>query len=303
MFDPKTLRSFIAAADMLHIGRAAQQLGIAQPALSQQILGLEARLQVRLFTRAHRTICLTDAGKVFLEEARRIVVASDRAVRMTRDAHRGKAGELHIGYSGSVIFEPILGQLLRRFRAAQPDVSLIMHEAAVKDLVEALQGERIDLALLRGPLNVDMPEMNSRVFLQSKLLVALPADHSLAAQTSIRLQDLQSEPFITLHDPPDLGLVRSQNAIFAQHGFLPRVVLQAGSVVSVLALVGAGLGVSILPAFGTPLLMPSVALRDLADGDWRTDVLLLSRRSATLAGPRQFMAVFQTMAAALAAAP
>jgi DNA-binding transcriptional LysR family regulator len=287
----RSLRYFIATADELHVGRAAEHLGIAQPALSQQIQSLEARLQVRLFDRAHRKIALTEPGRVFLAEARRLVAASDRAIRLARDAERGMAGELHIGYSGSVIFEPLICHLLRQFRATYPDVGLVMHESSVQEQLEALQAERLDIALLRGPLGVIPPGIAHRTVLRSRLVVALPADHPLAQRTTISATDLRSEPFVTLIDPPGIGLAHSIQLMFERAGFAPKIALRAGSVMSILGLVGAGLGVGILPELPLQFSSPTFVLRPLQDAGAWTEVALLTRKRTTSAVEMHFIAM------------
>lgn len=281
MFEPRTLRYFIATAEDLHMGQASKRLGIAQPALSQQILALEARLGLQLFIRANRRIRLTEAGKVFLVEARHVVAASERAIRLARDASRGVAGELHIGYSASAIFEPLLSQLLRRFRKTYPQVALVLHEASVKEQLNGLRAERLDIAFLRGPLDLESDEFAVQVYLKSKLRLALAADHPLAKKAKLSLNAIKDDPFITFPDPPGMGLGHSHRLLFSDYGIMPDLMLQAGDVMSVLALVGAGLGVSIVPELPQPFLMSSVVLRPFTKTDAYTEVLMATRKLVT----------------------
>ncbi len=273
----RALRYFVAAADASHIGRAAEQLGIAQPALSQQIRILEARLAVRLFHRANRRIELTDAGRVFLAEAKQLLAAEERAVRLARGADRGEAGELHIGYSGSVVFEPLLRGLLRRFRSLCPAVTLTMHENTVEALLDDLRETRLDIAFLRGPIGSPPAGVGCETFVRSPLVAALPADHPLAGQPRIDVRALAEDAFIALMDPPGIGLAHSLHLLGERAGFTPRVRLRAGSVMSVLGLVGAGLGVGVIPRFPLEFSSPTFVLRDLDDAEAVTEVLLLTR--------------------------
>lgn len=293
--ESRALRYFIAAAEELHVGRAAEQLGIAQPALSQQIRLLETRLGVRLFHRARRRIELTDAGRLYLREAKALIAASERAVRLARAADRGTAGELDVGYSGSVILEPRLHTVLRRFRSECPAVALSMHEGVVQQLLDAFKEDKLDIAFLRGPLGQPPAGIATQLFVRTPLVVALPADHRLAAQSRIAMDDLAQEAFIDLPDPPGVGLAHTLNALAARAGFTPRIALKAGSVMSILGLVGAGLGVSIVPALPTPA-SSTVRLRPLDDAQSFTEVLLLTRSTIRSTVEKRFIAMAQEAA-------
>lgn len=293
--ESRALRYFIAAAEELHIGRAAEQLGIAQPALSQQIKVLEARLGVRLFDRARRRIELTDAGRLYLREAKALLAASERAVRLARAADRGTAGELDIGYSGSVILEPRLHDILRRFRSDCTDVTLSMHEGVVQQLLDDLEDDKLDIAFLRGPVTEPPEGIAAQLFTRTPLVAALPADHRLADQSRIAMADLAEEPFITLPDPPGVGLAHSLRMLAGRAGFTARIALTAGSVMSTLGLVGAGLGVSIVPALPGPA-ASSICLRPLGDAQSFTDVLLLTRSTIRSAVEKRFIAMARNAA-------
>jgi DNA-binding transcriptional LysR family regulator len=291
----RALRYFLAAAEALHFGRAAEQLGIAQPALSQQIRVLEAQLGVELFRRAHRRVELTDAGRVFQEQATALLAASDRAVRLAREAARGTAGELDIGYTGSVVFEPRLQRLLKQFRASFPHVVLTLHEHTVEELLAALEQRRLDIAFIRGPIGAPPPGVETQVFASSDLVLALPPDHPLTAQPRIAASALAGEGFIALPDPPGMGLAHSLRQLGEAAGFSPRIALRAGSVMSVLGLVGAGLGVGLIPRVPMELSSSAVALRELAGAPARTEVLLATRSRMESALERRFVeAVSQT---------
>lgn len=287
----RALRHFVAAAEALHIGRAAEELGIAQPALSQQIRALESELGVRLFHRANRRITVTEAGRIFLAEARQILASSDRAMRLAREAERGTAGELHIGYNGSVVFEPRWRHLLERFRTAYPDVTLAMQETVVETLLADLQATRLDIAFLRGPIGARPSGIAQEDFAEEPLVAALPATHRLAEYSRIAPRDLADETFIALPDPPGIGLASSLHQVGERAGFVPRVMLQAGSVMSVLGLVGAGLGVSIIPRLPLSFSSPSFVLRPLDDSAAVTQVFLVYRTQLTSPVERRFLDV------------
>jgi DNA-binding transcriptional LysR family regulator len=292
----RTVQYFVTAAETLHVGRAADQLGIAQPALSQQIRVLEAELGVRLFRRAHRRIELTQAGHVYLDEARQLLATSQRAVRLARAAERGAAGELHIGYSGSAIFEPRLRGLLARFRAAYPAVKLLLHENTVEEHLAQLHQKRLDIAFVRGPVGPLHPDMKAESFTRSPLVAALPADHRLAQCPTISPADLAEEAFIALMDSPGIGLEHSLAQLGERAGFLPQVMLRAGSVMSVLGLVGAGLGVGVIPRFPLEVASTSFVIKDLDDEEAVTEVLLLTQKHMAFAAEERFLEMIRDQA-------
>lgn len=290
----RALRHFVAAAETQHIGRAAEQLGIAQPALSQQIRALETRLGVQLFRRANRRIELTEAGRVFLTEARQLLLASQRAIRLAQEAERGTAGELHIGYTGVAVFEPRLSTVLQRFRAAYPAVALTMHENTVEELMSALQDQRLDIAFLRGPIGALPPGLKQERFAQSPLVVALPAGHPLARRRRVPMSALQEEKFVVLPDSPGIGLMASLFQLCEQAGFSPRIALKTGSVMSALGLVGAGLGVSVIPYLPPAVSTGAFVLRPIEGTRIKTEVLLLARSRIVSPVERNFLGIVRT---------
>jgi DNA-binding transcriptional LysR family regulator len=291
----RTLRYFLTTAEELHVGRAAERLGIAQPALSQQIRSLEARLQVRLFNRAHRKITLTDAGRVFLGEAKLLMSASERAVRVTREADRGAFGQLNIGYVGSAIFDPLLQMLLRRFMAAYPNVSLVMHESTPERPLEALSTGYFDIALVRGRIGKLLADVERRPFTSSRLVLALPAGHPFVGRDHVHLQEMRDANFIALNDPPATGLADSLHQACQRAGFIPNIALQAGSVMSVLALVGAGFGVTLVPELPPEFLSSTFVLRPLDDPQAQTEIVLLTRKRIDSAIEGRFIAMANQM--------
>lgn len=207
--DLRTLRCFLVTAKRLHFGQASEELGIAQPALSQRIKALEGRLGVELFDRTKRAVRLSPAGKAFAGEAERLVNEGERAMRIARAADKGTAGELHIGYSGSVIFEPRICDLLQSFRNAFPDVSMLMYECGVEDQLEGIKTGRLDISLFWGPVGPGYPELRHLNFSQASMSVVLRRDHVLAGRSEIHLEEIENEAFIALMDPPGRGLVTS----------------------------------------------------------------------------------------------
>lgn len=291
----KTLRYFVVCGEELHVGRAAERLGIAQPALSQHIKALEERLGVRLFNRANRGIHLTDAGKLFLAEAKRIVEATDNAISLAKEAERGLAGELHVGYCGSALFEPSLQRVASRFMQTYPNVTLAMHERNPADNFDALRDGKVDVAFIRGPLVTSTMGLAMETFARSPLMLGVPAAHPLAGKAEIEVHDLDGEPLVALIDPPGFGLAHSLRTIGERAGFEPRVVLQAGSVMGVLGLVGAGFGCGVVPDLPIKVSLPTLTLRPFADPTLTTEILLLHRKTGIGALLRHFLEITRSV--------
>lgn len=273
------LRYFLTAARLLHFGQAADALGIAQPALSQRIKSLETRLRVKLFDRTKRSVRLTEAGKVFVVEAEHLLSQADLAVRITRAAAQGTAGELRIGYGGSVIFEPKVCALLQAFQTAYPDVSVLMHECKVEEQLEGVKAGRLDVSLLWGPLGPGFPELRELVFLRASMSVVLPRDHPLAVKPLLHLEELRNEAFIALTDPPGRGIAHVVDQIFAVSELSPRIVLRVNSLLSVLGLAGAGIGLGIVPMLPVGIISPSFVQRPLAGTADCNEILIAMSRS------------------------
>ena len=242
--DLRQLRYFLAVAEELHFGRAAERIGIAQPPLTQQIQKLEALLGCRLFERGRPT-ALTEAGSALLEETRRLLPQVDRALESARRAARGETGKLHIGAPPSVMLSA-LPSAIRKYRGLYPAVEFTLRELSTTAIEEALRREEIDLGFLRearpaGPLT-------SRVTFEETLVAVLPASHALAARAGLTLGSLRAEPFVWF--PRRLGPAFYDHLIsFCAHaGFVPNVVQQATQWQTVVSLVAAGMGVSLAPA-------------------------------------------------------
>ena len=195
--DFRQFRYFVTTAEELHMARAAERLGIAQPALSQQIKSLETQLGTRLFLRTKRRIELTDAGLALFQEARHVLEHAERAVRLARDIGRGEAGHIDIGIVGSAMFDRPFPLLLTAFRKERPEVRLAVHELPILQQIEALPNRGLDIAIVRSPLPQVLPdEVDHFVLSRQRLLVAIPLSHPLAKTPSISLSDLADDDFL-----------------------------------------------------------------------------------------------------------
>ena len=239
------LRYFSTVATELHFGRAAEKLHIAQPPLSKQIQDLEAELGFELFTRTKRSVVLTPAGKEFLIEVERIFQQLDRAIDIGRKTSRGELGQISIGFVGSATYN-ILPVMLQQFRDRYPNVRIELHELTTDRQLIWLREGRIDLGLIRPPI-VDR-DLVSQVIFQESLVIALPIGHTLASVDAIDLKLLATEPFILFPRQLAPGLYDPIIAICQAAGFSPQVVQECIQMQTIVSLVSANMGVSILPA-------------------------------------------------------
>ncbi|HHW2079667.1 LysR substrate-binding domain-containing protein [Pseudomonas aeruginosa] len=273
------LRYFIAVAEELHFGRAAERLGISQPPLSQQIQALEEEIGARLFERTNRRVELTDAGRLFLDESRQVLAQVDKAVLLARRAHLGELGELKIGFTSSAPFTSTIPSSIHAFRKAYPDVHLDLQEMSSRQALKALLEESLQVGVIR-PLA--LPDAVHWVELFREPLVAvLRADHPLAAgsEDGLAIAALAEEPFVFFPRSYGTGLYDQVIALTRQAGFSPRIAQEASEAMTIIGLVSAGLGVSILPASFRRTRVDGVVYRTLSDPEATTAVWLVRRQN------------------------
>jgi DNA-binding transcriptional LysR family regulator len=241
----RTLRYFVAVAEELHFGRAAERVLITQPALSRQIGELERQLGVQLFVRTSRSVRLTDAGVALLAEARRTLAQAERAVATAQRAGRGELGRVRVGLLVSAC-NNILPPVVARFRARYPSVSLELHALLDTEQLRQLAQGSLDVGFVRAvPADA---QLVSEAILVEPLSAVLPSGHALAGAASIDLAALADEPFILW---PRAEAMHSYDAVIAacrEAGFSPRVVLHLADATALLGMVTAGLGVAVLAA-------------------------------------------------------
>lgn len=247
--DLKHLRAAVAVADHLHFGRAATALGVAQPPLSQQVKALEEELGVTLFERTTRAVHLTPAGEAFVADARAALSMVDKAARRAGQVGRGEAGELAVGMVGSAVRQP-LPTIIRAFRTRYPAVTLSFHVLPTVTQVERLRASTLDIGLLRPPLPGPQDEFELVSISREPLVAVLPNDHRLAGRRRIAVGSLADEPFVMFPRALGPGLYDEIAALCRRGGFTPRVTQEAVQLPTIVGLVAAGCGVSILPGSG-----------------------------------------------------
>ena len=238
------LRYFIAVAEELHFGRAAEKLGMAQPPLSQQIRRLEQEMGVQLLERTKRRVQLTDAGRAFLDEARKTLKQLDHAVDLARRANQGEVGRLAIGFLGAATYS-LLPLILKAFRHRFPDVEMELHELKSSELIQALRERRVNVGFVRSPARDEM--LNAEPILQEPLVVVLPEHHPLAGKPHIRFADLAQESFLL--PPRQLAPSFYDQVLDLCHqaGFSLKLGAEASQLQTIMNLVAAGMGVTLVP--------------------------------------------------------
>ncbi|MER7395082.1 LysR family transcriptional regulator [Streptomyces sp. NPDC000151] len=283
------LTAFVAVAEELHFGRAAKRLQMAQPPLSQQIRQLEKELGVQLFERNTRSVRLTSAGQSFLDPVRTVLADLDTATRAAKAAGRGEYGRVTIGFAGASTHET-LPLLTRAVRAAHPALELVMKGQTYANVALAgVADGSLDLGFVRLP--VTQPGVATRVIDEEELVCALPSDHPLARRRRIPIAALADEPFVSF--PANAGSTVRDATVRACEaaGFNPRVVQEAPDSYTILALVGAGVGVTLTVTSCQHIQQTGLVYRPLAGPPIRLQAALAWRPDNPSAALRTVLAV------------
>ena len=239
--DLRLVEYFIAAAEELHFGRAAERLHIAQPSLSQQIRRLETQLGVTLLERDSRNVQLTSAGETLLREGRKILSQAQHAIQAT---HAASSGQLTVGFYGSAA-AALLPSVLRSFNQHHPAFDVSVRELLLGNIDEILDG-KVNLAFTR--LLPNQTELEVEVLTEEARLVALATAHPLAARDTLTYADVGNERFVVNPVVQKPGTPARWTAEQRRHGLTGRVAAEASSIQEILALVAAGSGVCLVPA-------------------------------------------------------
>lgn len=257
------IRYFLALAAEGNFTRAAANLGIGQPPLSQQIKDLENEVGVQLFHRVPHGAELTVAGEAFLAEAKTAVDAAEKAKLAAQRANRGEIGRLSLGFTASSAFNSIVTATIREFRDHWPGVLLSLTEMNTNALMERLIRGEIDAAFIRPGLE-DTRDVRLKRFADEPMMIALPARHPLAARDHVPIAALAGESFILFPRMVGLSLYDDIVAACREAGFELVVTQEAPQIPSIVNLVAANLGVSIVPASIAQIKLDGVAYRPIA---------------------------------------
>lgn len=286
----RQLRYFVAVAEAGQITLAAERLGIQQPPLSQQVRALERQLGVRLFTRHPDGTRLTDAGRLLLPEARRLVDGAALTERLMARVATGQYGQLRIAFTSSAAAHAFTPRLLRAFRNRHAGIALEISELNAADLTDAVVSERVHCGLLRVPVALP-PGLVFERLLNEPVRLALPSDHALARGAGaarprpVALRQLADDPFVLVRRPGAPGLYANLLALCEAQGFTPRIAAEVDRMMTALSLVAAGVGVTVVPASMAGLHPEAVVYRPLAEGARLDAPLTLVHRDGEDDGP------------------
>jgi DNA-binding transcriptional LysR family regulator len=278
----RELRSFVLLAQQLHFGRTARLLHLSQPALTKQIRRVEEDLGCSLFERGKHGTKLTSAGEQFLEDARPIVSGFDRLVEGGRRLARGEWGRLRIGF-GFHTFE-LVPRLIARLRQVAPGVQISLRDMSTAEQTEGLRSGRIDAGFVRSPVS---KEFDTTPVINDRLALVSSSDSRLPENATLR--DCAEEPFILISNERAPTFRRHAVALCAKFGFHPKVIQDTSEVTTSLALVRAGLGVTLIPqSFGTAHIT-GVRLHELNDPAASWAVSAAWRRDDTNPALKRFL--------------
>ncbi len=273
----RQLRSLLVLAEELHFGRAADRLGIAQPALSRQIQQLETELQSPLFIRSPRAVTLTEMGREFVASIEPAIQQLESAVAISIGFARATRGRLRIG-SSSNLSHRFTPALLERLHQASPQVRIDVRELSTAEQVRTLHSSEIDIGL--AVLPTTDPSLIVRRIYREPLVAMVDSKSKFGLRPFVRLEDLAEEDFIVCprlppeRIPADLVM----DAYTAKVGFRPRVAREVDAQDTAMALVGGGLGVSLMPASSSAGGNDRVKFLPLRDPEILVEVGLIWRR-------------------------
>lgn len=271
-------RAFLAVADHLHFGRAAQQLSMGHAPLSRMISQLERTIGAQLFARTTRTVELTSAGHALLEPARNLVDASEIAMSTVKSTVTGETGRVKIGFAGASTGDRV-GQLARSVRRTHAGLTLEFHSSQFSHIgLERVLDGSLDIAI--GRWDFLPAEVNSRLLVVEQILIALPESHPLARRESVELSELSHEGWINLPGGFSGALQNRMNSLSIASGFVPRIVQTAPDSWTLVALVGAEMGIAMsLDSIRDNIICDGVNFVPLRSGNTALEVRMIWQRN------------------------
>lgn len=259
----RQIRSFLSIAETLHFGRTAELIHLSQPALSLQIRALEEEVGVKLFERNCRKTTLTAAGAAFRDDATAALLRLEQAVRSARMAADGKSGLLRIGFISTAGNE-IVPDIVRGFRESNPHVAFSLRNILTVDQIQMLDTGSLDIGFLRLPIG-EHPELEVVGIHREPFVVVAPSSHKLAKRRKVRLRELSGEDFVMYERAYAPGFHDLLFGMLRSAGVVPSISQTAGQMPTLISLVDAGMGISILPASAVRHSGASVAVCEITD--------------------------------------
>ena len=256
------LECFVAVAEELNFSKAARKLNLSQPALSRQIQGLESKLAARLLERNTRAVSLTHAGRLYLGDAKQLLIQFDRAAAVIRRVGAGEPQRLRLAFVGALLDDGLV-RLLQTFRVSRPECQIHLVDMAPAEQLAALERGEIDGAFIgAAPAKVSR-QIETLVWKSEPLKVVLPEQHALAQGGALKLTRLKTESWVMVSAKSAPGFREHVGVLCRQARLQPRVVQESDRVAAVLTMVAAGQGISLLPASLSRWLSVGVVFKDI----------------------------------------
>jgi DNA-binding transcriptional LysR family regulator len=290
MVEVRQARYFLAVAETLHFGRAAEQLQMSQPPLSQAIMQLERQLGAQLLDRTGRKVTLTETGRAFAGECRKLLAAAERAREVAARVEAGLVGTLRIGVVTAALSEPLLGGLTA-FQSTRPHVELRVVEVDTPQGQQALIQHEIDVAVIR--FSAPSRALTARPWRRDRFMLALPRRHPAAGEgmLPVDLERFADEPWVWLHRDASPDYHDQLMATCRRAGFAPDVRHLANTITTQLTMVACGLGVTLVPDVATGAVPPHTVYRPLAGETDLVELSMVTRSGSDEPLVREFMRV------------
>lgn len=260
MYDLRQIECFVAVAEELHFRRAALRLNMTQPPLSRQIRLLEYELKFPLFDRTSRSVVLTHAGEIFLQDARRVLALAGNAAESARRVAKGESGRLNLGFTAGSSYL-LLPRLVGHTKAHLKNIDVVLHELKSREQVEGLHEYTLDLAVFRKPSDDDDVEI--ACIARELMMLAIPANHRLAKGKRPSIADLAGESFISFSELDGPYFSALIERVLENAGISVRYEQRVGQIHSVLSLVGAGQGIALVPESARAMNFQNTVIRKI----------------------------------------
>jgi DNA-binding transcriptional LysR family regulator len=267
----------VAVAERENLRQAANHLNIAPPPLSVHMRKLEQEIGTDLFIREKRSLRLTDAGRVFLDQARHLLAEAGRGLALTRQAAHGEIGELAVGHNTPSAFR-VFPVVLPAVRNRWPDIQLTFHSANNLQLFERMSRGELDLGFGWAPVPGD--EFDAEPLLDEPLVALVPADHELAKADTVSIRDLSREPLILSYRSLDPDAYHEIEKLFLNAGTVMNPICQLDNSISMINFVAMGLGCSLLPAYAQSIHQEGVVYKRLEPPTFVRTLAVIKRKGA-----------------------
>ncbi len=288
------LRYFVAVAEVLNFTKAAAKLHLAQPSLTRQIHNLEQEIGVRLLNRSKSHVALTEEGRAFLVDARRMLVLAAESVAAVQRLSRGEIGQLNIAYLSNFNFH-LLPKTLALFREGFPHIALNLFDMTPAEQVRALEARKIDLGFIGLRPPAATRDLQWEVIARHKTIVAVPQKHPLAKKARIALSDLKSMFFVGMSEKTHPGFREWLSEVCRPADFTPKILQDADLEPGLMRFVAEGLGVTLAREQIKNIPHPGVVFRPLSP-PVKTDYCIAWNRDNDSRALQQYIAIVKSLA-------